>query len=222
MYALTETGEVAKSTDFGSTWDVVGAVTTPDAVAIRAVGRDLYVLTGAGDVAKSTDAGATWVMVGTISQVHMTGLTTDGADFIAAAQEGLIATSSDAVNWSFVGTINQVTVVAIGNDTPTITGIGSRPPAFSELRVRALWPNPMRGNGSFISVMFDVAGPDQVALELYDVGGRLVGKREPQAFASAGTHTAQWEMRNVASGVYFLRFVATSGSRARAKLTVIH
>ena len=222
LYVLTETGEVARSSDFGTTWDVVGAVTTPDAVAIRPMGLVLYVLTGTGDVAKSADAGATWVMVGTISQVHMTGLTTDGTNFAAVTREGLIATSGDAVNWSFVGSINQLDVVAIGNDIPTITGVRDQGPAFSRLRVRSLWPNPARGDGDLVSVMLETAGSDEVAFELYDVAGRLVGRREPREFAGPGVHTAQWDVGNLASGVYLVRLTAASGASARTKLTVIH
>jgi photosystem II stability/assembly factor-like uncharacterized protein len=221
LYALTETGEVARSTDFGATWNVVGAVTTPDAVAIRAVGQNLYVLTGTGDIAKSTDHGATWLMVGTISQVHMAGLTTNGTDLVAATKEGLIATSGDGVSWSFAGSINQLTVVAIGNDTPRVTGIGHQVPELSPLRVRILWPNPAPGSADAISVLFELNRPDQVALRVYDVAGKLVGEREPQTFAQAGEHTLRLDAGGLPSGVYFVQLVAESGLKAQAKLAIV-
>jgi hypothetical protein len=63
--------------------------------------------------------------------------------------------------------------------------------------------------------------PAKVALEFYDVCGRLVGKGGSRAFATAGTHTTQWEMDSLAAGVYFLRFVAATGSTAPAKLVVV-
>jgi hypothetical protein len=222
LYALTETGEVARSTDFGTTWNVVGAVTTPDAVAIRAVGLNLYVLTGTGDIAKSTDQGATWIMVGTISQVHQAGLTTNGTDLIAATKEGLIATSGDAVSWSFAGSINQLTVAAIGNDTPRVTGIGGEVPPLSPLHVRAMWPNPARGSADAINVLFELGRPGEVALRVYDVAGKLVGESAPQAFAQAGEYTLRWDAGGLASGVYFVRLVTESGLTAQTKLAIVH
>ena len=222
LYALTETGEVARSTDFGATWNVVGAVTTPDAVSIRSVGLNLYVLTGTGDIARSTDQGATWMMVGTISQVHMTGLTTNGTDLVAATKEGLIATSGDAVSWSFAGSINQLTVVAIGNDTPRVTGIGHQVPALSRLRVRSLWPNPAPGDVDVITVLFELDRPGQVALRVYDVAGKLVGERAPQAYAQAGEYTLRWDAGGLASGVYFVQLVTEGGLKAQTKLAIVH
>jgi len=221
LYALTRTGEVAKSTDLGVTWNVVGAVTTSDAVAIRYAAPNLYVLTGAGDVARSTDQGVTWLMVGTISQVHMTGLTTNSADLVAATEEGLVATSSDAVSWSFAGSINQLTVVAIGNDTPTVTGVGDRVPPLSGLRVRALWPNPTGSGGSPVTVRFELNAPDRVGLEVYDVAGRVVDSVAPRAFAAGSTHMLQWNPGDLGSGVYFVRLVSEAGLTAKAKLAIV-
>lgn len=221
LYALTQTGEVARSIDFGSTWSVVGAVAVPDAVAIRAVGLQLYVLTGTGDVAKSRDQGVTWITIGTISQVHMTGLTTNGTDLVAATEEGLIATSGDATSWSFAGSINQLTVVAIGNDTPTVSGIGGQVPSFSGLRVRALWPNPVGEAGGQVSVRFELGASDRVSLRVYDVAGKLVGSGAPRDFAAGNEHTLQWNAGRMASGVYFVRLVTESGQMAQAKLAIV-
>jgi photosystem II stability/assembly factor-like uncharacterized protein len=222
LYALTRTGEVARSIDLGTTWTVVGAVTTPDAVAIRFVKPDLYVLTGAGDIAKSTDGGATWMIVGTISQVHMTGLTTNGTDLVAVTEEGLVATSSNGVNWSFAGSISQLTVVAIGNDTPTVTGIGGQVPPLSPLRVRALWPNPARGSVGAVTVLFELGQPDQVVIKVYDVAGKLVGEGTPRAFARVGEYTLRWDAGGLASGVYFVQLVSESGFTAVTKFAIVH
>jgi hypothetical protein len=159
--------------------------------------------------------------VGTISQVHMTGLTTNGTDFVAVTEEGLVATSSDGVNWSFAGSINQLTVVAIGNDTPTVTGIAQQVPALSPFRVRALWPNPAPASVDAITVLFELDGPGRVALRVYDVAGKLVGEREPQAFAQAGEHTLRWDAGGLASGMYFLQLVTQNGQKARAKVAIV-
>ena len=181
----------------------------------------MYVLTGAGDVAKSTDQGATWIMVGTISQVHMAGLTTNGTDLVAATEEGLVATSSDATSWSFAGSINQLTVVAIGNDTPTSTGIGDQVPPFSAIRVRAMWPNPAGDGGGLVSVRFELAASDRVGLKVYDVAGRVVGSSALQAYPAGGEYTLQWNAGSLASGVYFVKLVTEAGLTAQTKLAVI-
>lgn len=221
FYALTRTGEVARSTDDGITWNVVGAVTTSDAVAIRFVKPDLYVLTGAGDVAKSADQGTTWIMVGTISQVHMTGLTTNDTDLVAVTEEGLAAASSDAVNWSFVGSINQLTVTAVGNDTPTGTGIGEAVPPLPAFRVRSLWPNPAPGSDNAVTVLFELGEPGGVALNVYDVAGKRVGKHARRDFDRSGEYTLRWETGNLASGVYFVQLVTEGGLKAYAKLVIV-
>ena len=221
LYALTKNGEVARSTDFGSTWSVVGAVTVPDAVAIRAVGLHLFVLTGTGDVAKSTDQGATWIMIGTISQVHMTGLTTNGSNLVATTKEGLVATSGDATSWSFTGSINQLSVAAIGNDTPTVTGVGDRVPSLSAFHMRAMWPNPAGNGGGLVSVRFELAASDRVGLRVYDVTGRLVGSAASVLYPVGGEHTMQLNAGNLASGVYFVRLVTASGLTAQSKLAIV-
>jgi len=221
MYALTETGEVARSTDFGTTWNVVGVVTTPDAVEIRSVGLDLYVLTGTGNIAESTDKGATWIMIGTISQVNMTALTLNGTDLVAASKEGLVATSGDAMSWSFPGSINQLNVVAIGNDSPTVTGIGPQAPPISPLRVRSVWPNPVGNSGTPVAVQFELATSDQVGLRVYNVAGILVRSTAPRAFSAGGPYTLEWNTTGLPSGVYFLRLSTEAGLTAQTKLTVI-
>lgn len=221
LYALTETGEVARSADFGVTWNVVGAVTTPDAVEIRSVGHKLYVLTGTGNIAESIDEGATWIMIGTISQVNMAALTMNGAEFVAATREGLVATSGDAMNWNFTGSINQLNVVAIGNDSPTVTGIAPHAPPISPFRVRSVWPNPAGTTGANVVVQFDLVVSDQVGLRVYNVAGTLISVAAPRPFAAGGPYTMEWEVDGLPSGVYFLRLSTESGLTAQTKVTVV-
>jgi hypothetical protein len=221
MFALTETGEVSRSVDFGAVWNTVGVVTTPDAVDIRAAGLDLFVLTGTGNIAMSTDMGATWLTVGTISQVHMVGLTTNGGGLVAATEEGLVAISGDAATWTFTGSINQLTVVAIGNDTPNITGIGDQPPRFSTFRVRSVWPSPGRGNGDPIAISIELPAAARVTLEAYNVAGQLVSRRAPQALPRADVYTIRWNVEAHSTGMYFIRVVTDSGLKAHAKFVVV-
>ena len=95
LYALTRTGVVDRSEDWGESWITVGALTVSDAVSVRSLGEDLFVLTDAGDVSRSTDLGGTWMTVGTLSQVHMTAMTRDGNSLVATTGEGEVAVSPD-------------------------------------------------------------------------------------------------------------------------------
>ncbi|UCF06764.1 MAG: T9SS type A sorting domain-containing protein [bacterium] len=221
MYALTKTGEVARSTDFGLTWVTVGTITTSEAVDIRTVGQTVYVLMGSGDVARSTDNGTSWFMVGTVSQVHMTGLTSHGGQLAAVTKEGLVAVSSDATIWTFVGSINQLNVVAIGNDVPTITDIPSRPTLIPTLSIEPPWPNPLFTD-AVVNIAFDLPSPDVVELGLYDVAGRRLGRRAPELITEAGRHKTTWVLPSLPSGTYFLRLDTASGARAARRIVILH
>jgi len=221
MYALTRTGEVARSSDFGVIWTTVGTIATSEAVDIRAIGQTLYLLTGSGDVARSTDSGATWMMVGTASQVHMVALTPHQAGLTAVTKEGLVATSSDATSWSFVGSIDQLTVVAIGNDTPTITGIPDQPPRLPEFLIRSLWPNPVGSLGESVTISFDLPRALSVSVETYDVLGQLVAKQALGFYEGAREQLLNVDVRSLSSGVYYIRLVTSSGLTAKKKLTII-
>jgi photosystem II stability/assembly factor-like uncharacterized protein len=222
IYILTQTGEVAKSIDEGVSWNTVGVVTTSEAVEIRAKDSDLFVLTGSGDIARSTDGCATWTIIGTISQVHMSSLTLDGTDLVAATTEGLIASSADGATWTWVGSINQLTVVSLGNDTPTGTGIGpDRPPSVTTLQLNPPWPNPISGQGGLTSFLFTLPQADAVTIELYNIEGKLVRRRPSEKFTESGEYIIQWDPGKLASGVYFIRLTTTQGLKAHRKLAVV-
>jgi hypothetical protein len=221
LYTLTQTGEIAKSMDGGSTWNVVGAITTPDAVDLQSLGQELYVLTATGVVHKSMDQGVTWVAVGSVSQVHMKGMTRDGQTWVTTTREGLVATSTDAASWNFVGSINQLNVISIGNDVPQATGIGpNRPPAFAGLSMAPPWPNPL-GALESVNIAFELPTAGVVSVQLFNPAGQLVARRPAQCFSVHGDHTVAWPLPTLASGVYFIRLVTSQDQRAYRKLTII-
>ena len=221
LYAATTTGEISRSTNYGSSWSTVGAITVSDAVEIRTIGVDLYVMTSTGTIYKSTDMGVNWTAVGTVSQVNMSGMTLDLGDLVVVSKEGLVASSSDGMSWDWKGSINQLVVMSIGNDDPTRTGIGSQPPAIDALRFDSIWPNPGHGGDELTRVRFGLGQPAQVTIELYDVSGRLVATRAPQAFGISDGHEIQWAVGDLPSGVYFIQLITNSGLRARSKLTLV-
>ena len=222
LYALTRSGEVSRSADTGVTWNVVGVMTAPDAVEIIGVGSDLFVLTEKGDVARSTDQGVTWLYVGTVSHVEMQALTVESGDLVAASSKGLVARSADGTSWGFIGSINQVSVLAIGNDTPCVTGMGPDvPPGASRLVFLSVWPNPVDPVHQPLRLRFYLPEPGWVAADLYDASGRRVAHKPARFFDRRGERVLPWEIGEIRSGVYFARLRDIRGSAACQKVVVV-
>lgn len=220
LYALARTGEVFESNDAGATWTVVGTIPVPDAVDIRRLDTGLVVLSGTGLTYLSSDYGVTWSAVGTVSQVGMAGLTTLAGDLLAVTREGLVARSGDGSAWSWVGAVNQLTVVALANDYPTVTGIPESPLPVGVTLVSPR-PNPLVLSGSPLAVDFSLSGADRVTLLLYDISGRRVLERAPEAFPDGGKFTIRWSLDGLSSGIYFLQLVTDRGYRAGARVAVL-
>lgn len=217
LYALTRTGTVRESTDHGSTWTAKGVLPVSDAVDVVAFGTDLLVLTGAGDVWRSQDAGATWSATATLSQVHMSGMLLGAPGRLyAATREGEVALSADGISWVWVGTINQLNVVALATDLPP-TGVEVTPPTPGGLRLSVPWPNPTRGGSSFEIVL---PSPDTVTLVLYDVRGRRIAERGKQVLEE-GVHVLRWDPGVRASGAYWVRLGTESAGTAATRWVLV-
>ena len=212
LYALTETGQVAESQDQGATWSTAGVITMYGAVAIRRLGAELYVLAKTGEVYRSLNHGVSWLAVGALSQGSMSALVELGGQLVAATKEGETATSSNGASWSWVGTINQLNVMALGTDTPQVTGVESDPvpPKF---QVSRPYPNPRVGAGG-ATFPFVLSQADNVRLELYDVRGRLRAMRSFESMP-AGPAAIRWDPPGLNPGAYFVRFVSESGATAQ-------
>jgi hypothetical protein len=123
-------------------------------------------------------------------------------------------------SWTWAGSINQLVVVALGNDQPTSTGIGaSQPPSVPALSLHRLWPNPA-GSGLRVNVAFELSAQGDIRFELYDVTGRRVADRPREFVASAGGHSFSWGLPSLPSGVYFLRVSTAAGLHAQQKLVI--
>lgn len=175
-------------------------------------------LMSTGEVARSLNYGQTWVTVGAMTASGMRALVDDGTQLIAAAETGEIATSSNGVTWTWVGAINQLSVMALGKDTPLVTGVEgeSSPPRFV---ARAPYPNPRVGAGG-ATFPFTSSGPDHVRIELFGVDGRLLARRTGESFAGSGAHEFHWEPAGLPSGTYLVRLTTTSGRTAATKWTL--
>jgi hypothetical protein len=120
-----------------------------------------------------------------------------------------------------VGAINQLSVKALGTDTPQATGVESGEPSPPRFVLRTPYPNPSVGvEGATFSIT--IAQPDFVRLELYSAAGRLAASREAQWFSGPGTVSLHWEPSQLAAGTYVVRFTSGSGRVASTKWTLTH
>lgn len=220
LYALAETGEVAQSLDQGTTWSMVGAVPASNAASLRRLGSSLYLLTATGEIYRSIDFGTSWTAVSALTASGMSALVdVDGSELYAAASTGEVASTTDGTSWSWVGAINQLHVMALGTDTPQVTGVESVE-IVPRSRIASASPNPRYGAGGAV-FGFDVAGPDRVRIELYDAAGRLQAVRPFEWVAGVGRQAVRWEPAGLASGTYVARLTFASGQTLRAKWTVV-
>ena len=92
--------------------------------------------------------------------------------------------------------------------------IGDAPPATTDLALRVL-SNPTKRD---ITVAFQLPSPAQTTLELIDVSGRCVARRD-LGTVSAGPHTVVFDDRQTA-GVYFVR-LTHAGRPMTAKVSLL-
>jgi type IX secretion system substrate protein len=72
-------------------------------------------------------------------------------------------------------------------------------------------PNP---STSSVRLDYEVTGTAPTAMEIYDPAGRMV-TRLVDGTPAAGQHVAEWNARDVAKGVYFVRFKSGSAYATR-------
>lgn len=219
VHALTETGTLPRSADGGATWSVPGGIPTSEAVDVVRLGGAIHVLTASGGVWRSTDEGASWLPIGTLSQVPMSGLVRQGSELVATTREGLVARSTDGTAWQWVGTINQLDVVALATDEPVVTVPNASAPA-SVLRLAPPSPNPLRGTARRVRLPIDLPRPTTVQAFLYDVAGRLRHVRDPEPLPAGAPQGLDWTLPALPAGVYFVHVVSDAGSGS-ARLVVL-
>jgi photosystem II stability/assembly factor-like uncharacterized protein len=217
-YALTRTGEVYESQNQGTSWAAVGNVAVSNAVSIRRREAELHLLTETGEVYRSLDYGHSWLPIGAITANNMTAILDNGTTLVAAAGTGEVYSSANGSAWSPTGAMNQLTVIALGSDTPLVTGVEQNPSA-PRFVVRAPYPNPSAGSGG-VTFPFTIAGPERVRLDLFGVDGRLLASRAEESYASPGAYTIHWDPSRLSAGTYVVRLSTASGGSASAKWTL--
>jgi photosystem II stability/assembly factor-like uncharacterized protein len=188
-YYATGQPRIVRTTDFGATWtDVSGDF--PDVPATTMVvdpdrPGDWYVGADVG-VWRSTDAGAAWLPYGTgLANVLVTDLE------IQRAARKLVAGTFGRGAW-------EIDLPSATVDAPVAPRRGP------DLMLDPPFPNPVRDYAEF---RFAARGEGDVALELFDVGGRRVATIAREARGDAVIRTATWDARSVPAGVYFVRLV---------------
>jgi len=200
-FALAETGEVHRSSDDGATWSVAGIVPYSNAVAIAALGGTLYTLASEGAIAESTDLGSTWIAVGTLSQVGMTSLLASADRLYSSAGTGEVGSSFDGTEWSWQGSIGQLTVRSLAHDSPALglDAVETVPRPIEFLPPR---PNPTAGAVHFTLELLRSA---EVTIEIFDVRGRLVDRPVDHLRLPIGPAALRWQPGGIAPGTYFVR-----------------
>jgi hypothetical protein len=218
LFALARTGEVSRSNNNGATWSTRGAIAVSDAVKLRMAMGKLFALTATGDVYSSADTGVTWIAKGTLSQIGLTSFTSDATRLYAGAGTGEVASSADGGSWAWKGAINQLTVRALGVDTPAAADVGipTGPAAFA---ARLHGSNPARARAG-LDVAFTLPRGASVGLSVYDARGRLVASMPTQSLG-AGDTDVNWNPGLTAAGLYFVRAVSSEGASAAFKLVVL-
>jgi photosystem II stability/assembly factor-like uncharacterized protein len=216
-YALSRTGLVAESTNNGSSWTAKATLSVSNAVAIRSLGVNVYVLTETGEIYRSADLGTTWSAVAAMASSSMSSLVDTGGKLVAATLEGEVASSTNGTAWTWVGAINQLHVMALGDDTPTVTGVEgeSSSPRFA---VGVPYPNPRMGAAP-ATFTFSVPRADAVRLEIYDARGRLRAIRREEWVPGGGRYAIRWDPGDLPAGTYFVRAVGQAAPSAVAKWT---
>jgi photosystem II stability/assembly factor-like uncharacterized protein len=223
LFSLMETGEVNRSVDGGVDWTTVGVIPVSDGVNLRVLDSELYVLTGTGGIYRSEDGGSTWMPVGTLSQVHMIGFISDGTQLFAATREGHVATSVDGVDWTWLGSINQLSVMALGTDVPAAS---IEEPTLETLpfSLGQNYPNPLKARTQMTYIPFDVTRASRVELRIYDSGGRLV-RRLFEGDVAVNQYRIPWrglddEGTRVSAGVYYYELRAEDHVSCRKAIVI--
>ena len=220
LFALSGNGEVFRSGNLGHQWVRQAALPIPDAGEIVASSTDLFVMSRTGSVFRSHDKGITWSPVGALNQVHAAGFVKTPSGMFAATEEGHIARSTTGANWSWVGSVNQVTLRALASDEPQVSGTAPLPEPVPALQLGPAYPNPAPGRFQVDAVLAD---SEPVSIRLIDAAGRIVDERFDSS-RTAGPQVFTWPPPGSiapvqpSTGVYWLE--VTQG-RARGVTKVL-
>ena len=194
-------GEIVfKTTDFGSTWDSVGAVPFDgeQAYCIEFADENTGYSGGTtGTLFKTTDGGHSWVRQ-------------DVMQFGTGFYRSIFA-YSDSIVW------------AVGNGKILFTnngGLVNLEQLSSEIPVEFIlyqnYPNPFNPK---TTIKFDIKSGSSVKLEIFDMIGRNVSTLIDKKL-QAGTYEISYDMSDMNSGVYFYKLSTENYSKTLKMLLI--
>lgn len=159
---------------------------------------------GRPDLAVSNDGGTVSMLLG-----DGTGAFEAAPDVVQGANMPLAIGDLNGDGLPDLATLGGSSVLVWMNISPGYAAVGPT----SNPRIAALpapTPNPAR---SATSITFELPASEPVTLEIVDAAGRLIRTLLAAEAYSAGRHSLRWDGNNragrrVASGIYFVRFIA--------------
>jgi len=244
VYAAGYNGLFYKSTNAGSSWTLLnGGLSTAYYVydiAPHPTNSNIIYLAASNGIFKTTDAGVGWAKVGTVTSVNDIMVHPRGPDTVyAGANSGFYKSTNAGANWTAMngGLLDTyVTSLAFNPggfrvDSSFIfcgtQGGGLHRMFLALIPVAeqttanvniyfAIKPNPARGRARFL---YTIDHPSRVEIKIYDPQGRLV-KTLVDGQRNAGAHSADWNCRAEAAGVYFVK-VASDKAQEVHKLILV-
>lgn len=219
LLLITRAGDVFASSTSGGDWIPRGTIHASNLVSFQSLDDAFYALAATGEIHRSADDGASWTEIGTLSQLGASSLSRDGSTLLASLTTGEVAGSPDGIAWSWRGSMQQLTVAALGVDTPATSSIVPPASAAATILLGSPQPNPARvDEGLTVRLRLPTAG--EVDLRLHDVTGRVVSwKRER---VEAGDSAIRWSPRVPRSGLFLLRAQTSAGLGGEAKILLMH
>ncbi|MCK4539213.1 MAG: T9SS type A sorting domain-containing protein [Candidatus Krumholzibacteria bacterium] len=195
-YLVGDAGMFGKTTDGGVNWTYVSALATVKLSDVYFDHPGLGWIAGDdGAVYRSSDGGTTW------------------ADINAAVELG--ARDADCV--IFNGTSGKLWIGGdyfdlLSNGSAAVT---SADPISIPFVLKQNYPNPFNPS---TTIKFSIGQKSFVALNVYDVTGRIVAKVVNKEM-DAGDHTVSFQASGLASGVYFYRL--DTGDEVQTKKMIL-
>ena len=115
--------------------------------------------------------------------------------------------------WGIANALASLDYVQTGVAENLSGGDASEHPSLFSLREP--WPNPFN---PVVSIPFRLTAPARVTIAIYDITGRKVAMVFDGS-ATAGEHTAVWNGKGNASGIYLVR--ASAGGKTDVRKTVM-
>lgn len=95
-----------------------------------------------------------------------------------------------------------------------IAGTADLSPVFNE--IGQPYPNPVQDH---INLPFDLVQPDEIAVTLFDVTGKIVFNQQAKMF-SPGYHELKFDISDLTTGTYIISILPSDGSTATRKFVV--